>query len=188
MVTEKDERYHFVEEVLWDTYKQLITEKDPNSLKVAEVIKRAGIARSTFYSHYVDMPAMQEAMEDRMISEIFQMLTDFHPQGKEETCKAFYQMLCRYISENGFLVRLFQSIHAERFTEKLLNMFHVFVKSALADPARKGGQEMAYAIAYSMGGVIGILHKWTTENCKDSPEQVAEMLTAQFLHGMGMFF
>ena len=184
----KDERYHFVEEVLWETFKQLSAEKDPYDLKVSEFIKRAGIARSTFYSHYVDMPAMLEAMEDRMIAEIFHMLQEFHSQGKEEACRAFYQMLCRYIRENGFLVRIFQSIHAERFTEKLLNMFHVFVKSALADSGRKGGQEMAYAIAYSIGGVIGILHKWTIDNCNDSSEQVAEMLTEQFLHGMGALF
>ena len=47
-----DERYSTVEEAIFEAFFLLLKEKDLEKISVSDVIKKAGIVRSTFYNHY----------------------------------------------------------------------------------------------------------------------------------------
>ena len=51
-----------------------------DKITVADVIKKAGIARSTFYNHYENIPALVSAIEDKTINDIFSIMETFHPK------------------------------------------------------------------------------------------------------------
>ena len=51
----KDIRYAQTEEDLLTAFDLLCREKDPAKITVAEVSKKTGVTRSTFYNHYQDM-------------------------------------------------------------------------------------------------------------------------------------
>ena len=53
MTNEKqDERYYVADEAIRDAFLLILKEKDLNKISVSDIIKRAGIVRSTFYNHY----------------------------------------------------------------------------------------------------------------------------------------
>ena len=53
----QDERYTVVDEAIRDAFFLILKEKELEKITVSDIIKRAGIVRSTFYNHYENIPA-----------------------------------------------------------------------------------------------------------------------------------
>ncbi len=178
----EDSRYERTEQDLRDAFRILAGKKELDKISVSEITKLTGITRSTFYNHYEDMPTFISAMETVILEEIFQMLREFEPNNSLQVSRTFFSFLCHYMKENPFLMRILVTPHANLFVEKALSMLHRY-SSEKAEHARKTGEEQQaflYALAYSIGGVVGVLHKWGAGGCKDSPETVAAYLTTLF--------
>lgn len=181
-----DSRYDRTEENLLDAFKILAGKKELDKISVSEITKITGVTRSTFYNHYEDMPSFIEAMESRIVEEIFQIMRSFKPEGNIQISHKFFDSLCDYIEHNIFLVKILVSPAAYGFIEKALTMFHVYVQSTLEESGKTGleQEKFSYALAYAIGGVVGILHKWALENCSEEKEKVAGFLTNVFIDGM----
>lgn len=187
MTTKKDDpRYDHTESDLMEAFQILARKKDPGHITVAEITRFTGIARTTFYNHYVDMPALINAVEDRIINEIYEMMIHFHPKNQEEICLHFYTSLCRYIRDNGFLVRVLAGPLAPGFVSKALAMFHCYVTSILSENGgpEARGWEYPSVLAYSIGGVVGFLHRWALNGCTEEPETMAQLLSQLFFRGV----
>ena len=52
----------------------------PDRITVSDITKTAGIARSTFYNHYQDIPSLISAVEDKTIHDVFSMMENFQPK------------------------------------------------------------------------------------------------------------
>ncbi len=53
-----DERYSVADEAILGAFFKLLKEKKPDRITVSDITKTAGIARSTFYNHYQDIPSL----------------------------------------------------------------------------------------------------------------------------------
>ncbi len=185
-----DERYAVVEEAIIGAFFLLLDEKDPWHISVSDIVKRAGIVRSTFYNHYKDMPALINTIEDNTVNDVFVMMKQFHPHGSRELCRSYFLSMCNYAQENKFLSDMFVSSNAFGYLEKSLKMFHKYISETLPRiPATKENEEgIGFAIAYTIGGVIGILHKWIKDDFDLPAEDVAEILTDIFFSGTLKYF
>lgn len=181
-----DSRYDRTEDDLMDAFKILAGKKPLARISVSEITKLTGVTRSTFYNHYVDMPAFIDAMEDRIVEEIFHIMKGFRPEGNLEICHQFFASLCEYMKKNRFVADIIATPEAYEFVEKALTMFHRYVRTVLAESSKTGleQEKFSYSLAYAIGGVVGILHKWAVDGCADSDGKVAECLTEAFLDGM----
>ena len=189
MAKASDPRFDRTEADLMEAFQRLTRKKDPERITVQEITRVAGVTRTTFYNHYVDMPSLLSAAEKRILDEIFTMMRSFHPQSSEEICRSFFDTLCRYTRDNAFLTRVLVSPHATVFVEHALSMFQHYVRSTLEESGRQGAEQQAlsYAIAYAIGGVVGVLHRWAVTGCKEEPAEVSRLLAAPFLDGMRPF-
>ena len=178
-----DERYYVVEEAICDAFMQLIEVKEIYKITVSDIIKKAGIVRSTFYNHYENIPALIKGIESKTISDIFTMLEKFHPKNDYNLCFSFYKTICEYIKTNPLLSGLLIRPEGNEFFEKVLKMFHDYVKSAASnlDNPSVSSEEYAYIIACTIGGTIGILHKWTKDQFNAPVDFVADILTKSFI-------
>ena len=206
-VNTEDQRYALAEEAIFGALNQLARKKPIDRITVSDIIRRAGIVRSTFYNHYQDMPSLLEAAEQRMQSEIFDLMRSFRPHGNENICRSYFLALCRYTEGNGFMIQIIRSTDASHFVGESLTALHAYAKFALkvsfssqSDAASLSSPEkgvslspeakkdaFSYAIAYAIGGVLGILHKWTSDGCIAKPEYVAGLMTESYMRGMAAF-
>lgn len=182
----QDERYHVSDEAIYDAFFLLLKEKDLDKITVADVIKRAGVVRSTFYNHYENIPALITAIEDKTIQDIFSLMESFHPKNDEDMCKSYFLTICNYTQTNPFLANLLRSPRGDAFFEKSITMFHRYVTKVMQDtsPSRHSKEEVSYMIACTIGSTIGVLHKWTRENFQVPAEVIADILTQAFIAGM----
>lgn len=181
-----DERYSVADEAIYDAFFLLLKEKDLEKITVSDVIKKAGIVRSTFYNHYENIPALVTAIEDKTIADIFSLMETFHPKNDTDICKSFFVTICDYTMNNPFLANLLRSPRGDEFLEKALTMFHRFVADVTQNvtPSRHSKEELSYIVAGSIGSTLGVLHKWTKDNFAVPAKAVADILTQSFIAGM----
>lgn len=72
-----DERYSIADEAIYDAFFLILKEKELDKITVTDIIKKAGIVRSTFYNHFENIPALINAIEDKTINEIFNLWNHF---------------------------------------------------------------------------------------------------------------
>lgn len=181
-----DERYSTAEEAIFDTFFLLLKEKELDKITVSDVIKKAGIVRSTFYNHYENIPALLTAAEDKTINDIFKMMESFHPKNDKDMCNSYFLAICNYTKKNPFLANLLQSPRGDAFFEKALTMFHQYVTEVTPSTisSQKDRSEFSYLIAGAIGITLGILHKWTAEDFATPAEEVADIMSKIFLSGI----
>ena len=172
----QDERYYVADEAICDAFFLVLKEKDIDKITVSDVIKKAGIVRSTFYNHYENIPALVTAIEDKTIEDIFSLMETFHPKNDADI----------YTMNNPFLTNLLRSPRGDEFFEKALTMFHRYVAEVTQNvaPAGHSKEELSYMVACTIGSTLGVLHKWTKDNFAIPAEAVAGILTQAFIAGM----
>ena len=182
----QDERYHVADEAIYDAFFLVLKEKDLDKITVSDVIKRAGIVRSTFYNHYENIPDLVTAIEDKTINDIFALMKTFHPKNDWDICKSYYLTICEYTMTNPFLANLLSDPRIDAFFEKVVTMFHHYVKEVTKnnEPSHQNSEELSYMVACTIGSTIGVLHKWAKDNFKVPPETIANILTRAFISGM----
>lgn len=182
----QDERYYIADEAICDAFLLVLKEKELDKITVSDIIKKAGIVRSTFYNHYENIPALVTAIEDKTIEDIFTLMETFHPKNDRDICKSYFLTICDYTKTNPFLANLLRSPRGDDFFEKAITMFHRYVKKVMqnATPACHSKDEVSYMIACSIGSTVGVLHKWSKEDFQVPAEVIAEILTQSFISGM----
>lgn len=181
----QDERYHVADEAIYDAFFLLLKEKELDKITVSDVIKKAGIVRSTFYNHFENIPALVSAIEDKTIHDIFSIMETFHPKNDKDMCKSYFLTICDYTRTNPFLAELLQNPRGDEFFEKTLTMLHRYVTKVTQNttPVRNSKEEFSYIIACTIGGTIGVLHKWAREDFRTPKEVIADILTQVFIAG-----
>lgn len=181
-----DERYSVADEAILGAFFKLLKEKKPDRITVSDITKTAGIARSTFYNHYQDIPSLISAVEDKTIHDVFSIMENFQPKNDRDICSSYFLTLCRYTMENPFLSGLLSTPHGNDLFEKMLTMLHHYVTETTSNsrPDRHTKEEVSYVITCAIGSTIGVLHKWSRDNFNLAPEVIADILSEVFLSGM----
>ena len=181
-----DERYSVADEAILGAFFKLVKEKKPDRITVSDITKTAGIARSTFYNHYQDIPSLVAAVEEKTIHDVFSMMEKFHPRNDLDICRSYFLSICRYTIENPFLAGLLSTPHGNDLFEKMLTMLHHYVTDTTSNssPNEHTREEISYVITCAIGSTVGVLHKWTRDQFDLEPEAIADILSQVFLSGM----
>nr|MCR5202754.1 TetR/AcrR family transcriptional regulator [Lachnospiraceae bacterium] len=157
-------------------------------ISVSDLIKKAGIVRTTFYNHYENMDYFIEAMEDKTVKEIFDIMETFNLKSDYEICRQYFITICSYTRENLFIGKVLRSNRGNEFLRKAMLMFHEYVRKKVKDneEVMEGSEkdsEFSYMIASTIGCTLGVIHKWTEDGFDAPVEEIADILTVSFLNG-----
>lgn len=180
----KDLRYSRTDRQLQEAFLELLNVKPVERITIRDLTERAGINRCTFYHHYQDIYDLLEQIEDGVMEHVLEMMRGFHPNREEDVSRRYFECFCQYIYENRTVYCVLTSGQESRFIRKLLKMISEYM-SGLSEKEYvddKLGRE--YAVAYSIGGVVGVLHKWMKEGFESEPVLVAGYISNVFLNGM----
>jgi AcrR family transcriptional regulator len=181
-----DERYNVNDEAIIDAFFLVLKEKELDKVTVSDIIKKAGIVRSTFYNHYENILVLITAIEDKTIQDIFDLMETFSPQNDREACKAYFLTICEYTKNNPFLANLLKKPRGDAFFEKAIGMFHDYILQVTQNttPTYHSKEEFSYMIACAIGSIIGVLHRWVQENFQVPMEVIADILAQAFISGI----
>ena len=126
----KDIRYAQTEEDLLTAFDLLCREKDPAKITVAEISKKTGVTRSTFYNHYQDVLQLIETLENRILNDLRGVLVMLQPGSEqpEKLTRTYFSALCRYVKKSGFLIRQLKTLEGAEFVGRAISLLHEYVR------------------------------------------------------------
>jgi hypothetical protein len=160
----EDRRMVRTKKCLADALKQLILEKDYDSITVQDIIDRANVGRSTFYTHY-------ESKEQLLIGNInFQQQLIYLPDEDGSPMGINIHYLFEHTREH---LPLFKAMRQSKAVEILGNYFtelcagKIFEHLQRHSPGSKKEEPMlSYKAEAAAGGIIRMLFKWLDDGAR----------------------
>lgn len=171
------------ETIIRAAFEVLVDGKKPISkITVREICERAGVNRSTFYAHYLDVYDLFERVEQQMAKMAnetlfahidsdswsfrvgMESMFNFILQYKE-----FYQLYFSQFNRMDHIIQVMSQPY-ERQIERLKKR----------DMGHGVQNEAAYQYEIFTAGIGALLHRWLGNGCRESPAQLFEVFERAF--------
>lgn len=164
-----------------NSFWELLNTEGFAKIKVKQILQRANINRSTFYTYYDDKYALLDAMEDELFEGFREigrklpvsMLTEHrYDLGG---IRDYYNQMAGYIYRNGRKFALLVSDKGDpAFVSKLINMDLDFWRKTgligkLAIPQR-------YAFSALTGMIVSLITEWVKSDFHETPEEFSAIM------------
>jgi AcrR family transcriptional regulator len=177
---------------------ELIMEHGYNNISITDLTAKADINRGTFYLHYTDKHDLLEQVENEVINEISDRARNVNYEDMQNMDSAanidfinkpmpFMIIVFEYIKENSkFMKAILCPKGDPRFYDKLKNLLetNLFGKN-LINAVRKENMMIPeeYFLSYILSAHLGVIQKWLDNDMKESPEEMALILSKMFFLG-----
>lgn len=145
---------------------ELIQIKDISEISVMDLVKKANINRSTFYTNYFNIYDLADKISEKM----YQNILKFYKN--EITKKDFpynYYELFRHIKNNQPYYKTLFNLNFD-FMNYSNNHLKKNIKNYKSD----------YHIEFFKSGMKAVIKKWLFTGCEETPEEMIEILKFEY--------
>lgn len=182
MNTDNNARFQETEQKIKKAYGRLVQNKPASKVTVSDICREAQIHRTTFYGHFEDVIDLMNRVEVDQFIRLFNefridddwdmyrgmlAITSFFHKYKEIIRKHFTGMN-RIDAPNFFKPEIL-----DHLAEKYSTSFHC-----------KTEAEFQYFQSFYWAGVMSVLSEWLSADCRESPEEIAEIICRLLERGM----
>ena len=152
----------------------LMEEKNFKDISIKEIAAKADLSRRTFYRVF-------ETKEDPLIWHMNTLYQEFLSELQARSCRQFEDVLTLYLNFWYRHKRFFELLKRSDLLSFMLNQyFRVFpevFKMVKGDyPLSQNPEALAYAMAFSAGGLLSVLIKWADEGMTKTPQEILQMV------------
>lgn len=156
-------------------------QKPVSKVTVREVCERAGVNRSTFYAHYLDVYDLFQRVEQHM-GEMFreQLFSAGNETGRwsfRQAIERVFEFIYQYREFFGFYF-----MELNRASDILRVLVEPFAEQIDRLKTQKfgGDAEMLYHFTFFTAGMGAIIARWLETGCKETPAQMFEILEREY--------
>ena len=151
---------------------ELIQTKEINKINITDLVKKAGINRSTFYVNYIDIYDLADKIKEEMFNNVLELY-------KEEAIKQKhsynYLKLFYHIKENQIYYKTMLKLNFD-----FMNYYDNHLEKSDMIKYYGSTKNMDYHIDFFKAGMTAIIKKWLLNNCKESPEDMIEIINSEY--------
>ena len=149
---------------------ELLQENGLDKVSVSDICANAGLNRSTFYSNYLDVYDMADKVKKHLEEDFLDLYAQERQSGESSYnfLKLFY-----HIRENQLFYKTY-------FKLSTGNDFALGYDVARANKYFEG-KFIDYHIEFFKAGFNAILKKWLSGGCKETPEEMEQILKNEYL-------
>ncbi|MGV3708552.1 MAG: TetR/AcrR family transcriptional regulator [Gemmatimonas sp.] len=159
---------------LGDALVQLILEQDFSDITVEDILRRAGVSRSTFYAHYRNKNDVLYSSYERMFG-IMERALDRAPSGIARTLRVVpVTEFCEHLGEsNKLVVALQQSGQMEELWDLALGFIAAMIERRIAPDGPSAPSLPPSLIARMLAGAFLEMVRWWIERpASSNPQQM----------------
>ena len=169
MNVKNNKRRRESQEKIEKAFVELLQHREISEITIADIIKMTGLNRSTFYANYADIYDLADKTRVKLendFSNLFANYDYFHERTgalklfthiKEN--QIFYKTYFKLCYDEKYLVTIYDTKRAE--------MEHI-------------DANIKYHIEFFRNGLNAIIKLWLAGGCKESPEEMAEVLQQEY--------
>lgn len=153
-------------------------ERDGGDLTVSNIVRVAGISRSSFYAHYKDLDQLAVDLIRNIYDQIGEVDAELRPAmpGLEVTRQTVGILLSEVDAHKHLYAAVLGSGMSAVAQRQLLDIFATGAKAAIEAPAPES-VDVELAAQFLAGGTLGTLIWWVTT----SPDTPAEVVREQLI-------
>ena len=148
---------------------QLIQKKNIDDISVSTICDIANLNRSTFYSNYIDIYDLAEKVKNQMAKEFGDFLISHNSKQDESG----YLTMFKYIKDNQIFFKTYFKL--ESICPDIPLQYHTELAEKYYD-----NKFIDYHIEFFRAGLNAIIKKWLNNGCKESPEEINEIITSEY--------
>ena len=169
MNTKNNKRRKASQDKIETAFIELLQTQDMKDITISDIIKAAGLNRSTFYANYIDLYDLADKTRKRLENEFTCLFADYD-----------------YLHEHSGALRMFTHIKENQLFYKTyfklcLDDRHLIT---LYDTKRAEKEHIdsniRYHIEFFRNGLNAIIKLWLAGGCQESPEEMAEVLKMEY--------
>lgn len=170
-----NQRYQSTEEKIQNALFSLLKYKKYNDVSIKEICYEAGINRSSFYAHYLDINDLMIKTEQSLSKNI----KDIFVLDKVWDNDVFEKMF-EFIYKNKTFYNAYLNTNEQPFMERndFLSFFHLLVKTDKNNYVSE--KEIIYHMAFFAGGLKAICKSWIQTGCKETPKQMTKIIQDEY--------
>lgn len=176
----------------------LLEIKSFNDISITDITEKADINRGTFYLHYVDKFDLLRKLENEILEELIELTKNssfddifcFNQEDNKVLVNKsipFIKLIFEFLLKNKALAKGLLGSNADpKFQDRLKDFIlermkenrfivNVDIKNFLVP--------VEYFISYVMSAHLGVIMQWVDKGMKESPEEMALILTKMFILG-----
>lgn len=173
-----DRRKQYTRRVLKESLINLLKEKQISSITVKELCETADINRSTFYSHYSDQYDLLSKIEEEIIKDMNQTLSQYNFTKEEETLQMTEKLL-EYVAANSDICRTLLSEHGDAtFQKRVMLTAHQFTMQDWMGINSLDEEISEYVSIFVIAGSIHVIKSWLDDGMDKTPKEMAEIINS----------
>lgn len=161
---------------------ELMREKDFERITVSEIVKRADVARRTFYRLYKGKEDVIHCYFEKLCQNYRNTYPVLEKYDLEQIAKDYFGFWYQY---REFLMLMHQCGLDEKLYYEIINVSEDIVKNRIGCRELRNGQEAVIFSYYSSGGFILLLYQWIVEGMKEIPDEYAQKVSRAILKFQG---
>lgn len=175
MNIKNNKRYKISSEKIETTFLTLILNHKYEDITISQICEHAKINRSTFYVHYDDINDLIIKIE-RKFANGMALIFDY---GLRQTHEAFVEMFT-FVQKNKYFYKAFLNIPYATLAETKTKEDILSNIKSQAPIQKTNDIELFYRASFFGAGVKEICRMWLERDCKESPEQMAQLLLNEY--------
>ena len=156
---------------------ELLQTKALNEISVSDICKRAGLNRTTFYANYPDIYGLADAIRDKLEVAVSDLYRDEITQGFNSND---YLKLFRHIQENQIFYQTYFKLGYD-------NKYRIISYDTGLAKMHFQNKHIEYHMEFFKAGITQIIKMWLKNGCKESPEEMFEIIKSEY-QGREAFF
>ena len=169
MNVKNNKRRRESQEKLEKAFIELLQVRQIKDITVSDLIKETGLNRSTFYANYLDIFDLADKTREKLEQEFSNLFADYD-----------------YFNERSGALKMFQHIKENQLFYQTYFKLCYDDKHLIStyDPKRAEqehiSENLKYHIEFFRNGLNAIIKLWLAGGCKESPEEMAEVLKMEY--------
>lgn len=169
MNTVNNRRRRDSREKIQKAFINLLQDRQMKDITVSDLIKATGLNRSTFYANYLDIFDLADKTRQMLEKDFSALFADYDYMNARDGAEKMFA----HIKENQlFYKTYFKLCYDEKF---LISTY---------DPKRAEKEQITqnirYHIEFFRNGLNAIIKLWLAGGCKESPQEMAEILKQEY--------
>ncbi len=169
MNVKNNKRRRQSQEKIEKVFIELLQTREIREITVSDIIKITGLNRSTFYANYIDIFDLADKIRAKLENEFSNLFADYDYYNERSGAlkmfkhikenQLFYKTYFKLCYDDKFLVSIYDTKRAEKE--------HI-------------NSNLKYHIEFFRNGLNAIIKLWLASGCKESPEEMAEVLKQEY--------
>lgn len=151
---------------------ELLQTKEINEINITDLVKKAGINRSTFYVNYIDIYDLADKVKKEMFNDLLEL---YKEESINQKHSYDYLKLFTHIRENQIYYKTMLKLNFD-----FMNYYDNYLEELDMIKYYGSTKNMDYHIEFFKAGMTAIIKKWLLNNCKESPEEMIEIINSEY--------